>query len=93
MATQATFIFDVGQHVKDAVTGFVGVVTGRADFITGCNQYIVQPLMDKKSVVKPESNWIDETRLTLTRTKAITLPKQPKKKPGGPAHVSIPAGK
>ena len=34
---------ELGQKVKDSITGFAGIVTGRAEYITGCHQILVQP--------------------------------------------------
>ncbi|HZL20544.1 MAG TPA: hypothetical protein VFG23_22625 [Polyangia bacterium] len=54
----------LGTTVRDQITGFLGVVTGRAEYITGCNQALVAPPVDAagKSVA---SEWFDEQRLVL----------------------------
>jgi len=57
----AEFKIELGKKVKDSITGFSGVVTGRADYITGCRQYCVTPRVSQGKMV--ESNWIDEDRL------------------------------
>ena len=54
----------LGCTVKDRITGFVGVATGVVDYITGCSQALVQPLMAKDGTV-PESKWIDVQRLEI----------------------------
>ena len=33
------FIFELGAKAKDKLTGFEGIITGRADLITGRNTY------------------------------------------------------
>jgi hypothetical protein len=52
--------------VKDMITGFEGIVTGHADYVTGCDQYLVQPPVEKD---KPggfiEPRWFDEKRLEI----------------------------
>ncbi len=48
----------LGSFVEDRITTFAGVVTGRAEYITGCNQYLVTPKNSDK-----EGRWIDEQRL------------------------------
>ena len=58
--------FKFGQltEVKDRVTGFQGHVTGRADYATGCRQYLVVPRCAAGEEMKmPEGSWIDEGRL------------------------------
>ena len=55
---------DFGVEVKDIITGFQGVVTGRVSYITGCDQYLVQPKVDKEGK-HIASRWIDEPRLEI----------------------------
>ena len=62
----------LGQKVQDAVTGFQGIVTGHVEYLTGCNQSLVQP------AVKPEgdfveSRWFDDDRLSVIVAKPISL--------------------
>lgn len=65
MTDASTFKNPRGVEVRDLLTGFAGTVTGRADYITGCNQYLVQPPIDKDGkAVDPR--WLDENRLVMT---------------------------
>jgi hypothetical protein len=75
-------MIELGQMAKDKVTGFEGIITGRAQYIYGCDQYCLVPSVDKqRQVVKSE--WFDEGRLEIIG-RGI-LPKEVKvKKPGGP---------
>jgi len=53
-----------GFEAHDVVTGFKGIITGRADYITGCHQYLLSPQECKDG--KPvESQWFDEDRITV----------------------------
>jgi len=54
----------LGIEVKDRITGFVGIITGVASYITGCDQYLVQPEGDGKKY--PDGQWIDVGRLQAT---------------------------
>lgn len=54
----------MGQFVKDIITGFAGRVTGRCEYITGCNQLLVQPPL-KADGDFAEARWIDEDRLEV----------------------------
>jgi hypothetical protein len=56
---------EIGSAVFDVVTGFKGVVTGRAEYITGCAQVLVQPKV-KASGDHVEGRWLDETRVKVT---------------------------
>lgn len=59
------FAIEIGVTVKDRLTGFSGVVTGRADYITGCNQYLVRPTKLKETGEMHDGNWLDEQRLEV----------------------------
>jgi hypothetical protein len=62
------FLYSQGTYVESLVTGFKGVVTGRSDFLTGCNQYLVTPSVDKDGkYVDPM--WHDEHALRVDETK------------------------
>lgn len=56
--------FKLGVEAKDKITGFQGIITGHAEYLTGCDQYILQPKCEKQGAY-PEANWFDEGRLEL----------------------------
>jgi hypothetical protein len=58
--------FTHGLKVRDKITGLEGIVTGYCDYITGCNQYLVQPPV--KDGDYKDSHWIDEGRLDAVGT-------------------------
>lgn len=73
--------------VKDSITGFMGVVTGRCDYITGCRQYCVTPKAIKN---KPgDSHWIDEDRL-IASAKPKAVKKVKRSNTGGPQACAPP---
>lgn len=57
---------DLGKVARDKVTGFTGTLIGIASYITGCDQYLVQPIT-KETGEHQEGRWIDEGRLELTQ--------------------------
>lgn len=59
-----SFRFRRGEYLKDIVTGFRGVVVSRADHLTGCNQYFLQPRVDK-DMSHLEGRWFDEITLQV----------------------------
>lgn len=80
-----SFRISLGSKVKDCVTGFSGVVTGRAEYLTGCRQYSVMGrAKDGKS---GDGMWFDEDRLEIVG-KPVVLPR--KANNGGPADCEAP---
>ena len=55
----------LGIEVKDKITNLKGIITAKESYITGCDQYLVQPQGDGNKY--PESTWIDEGRLKPTK--------------------------
>lgn len=60
----------IGSKVRDKITGFEGVVTGKASYITGCDQYLVQPPV-KADGDFVEGKWCDDGRLTVIEENAV----------------------
>jgi hypothetical protein len=58
-------------EVVDSLTGFKGVITGHADYITGCDQYLVQPA--SKDGDWKEGRWFDQMRLEVVTTDAVAV--------------------
>jgi hypothetical protein len=65
-------VFEFGQEVKDIISGFKGIVTGKCSYITGCEQFLVQP-KSKKTDSKPDAVWFDIDRLQSVGKKIIKL--------------------
>ncbi len=63
----------LGQNVKDKITGFAGITTGYVRYISGCNQYLVASRSVGKEGKLPESHWFDEQRLDATDKKVLRL--------------------
>ncbi len=56
-------MFELGKKVRDKITGFEGIAIGKAEYLTGCNQYGVCPPA-KDGEIKP-AQWFDEGRLEV----------------------------
>lgn len=54
----------IGYRVKDIITGFTGIATAHCVYISGCNQVLVSPGLDKDGKLMG-SHWFDEQRLQL----------------------------
>ena len=63
---------ELGQKAKDMVTGFEGIATGRAEYLTGCAQLLLVPKV-KEDGSGGEGRWFDEQRLQVTDPTAISF--------------------
>jgi hypothetical protein len=52
---------ELGDTVRDRITNFEGVVTGRCAYLSGCNQMLVVP--PAKEGAYRDGQWFDEQRL------------------------------
>lgn len=63
---------NMGLTGTDKITGFTGLMTGFCAYLTGCNQVLLSPKVDKTG--KPQdAHWFDEQRITWAKTKRISL--------------------
>lgn len=62
----------LGKHVTDLITGFKGVVVGHVEYLSGCNQCLVVPPVDKDGKLQ-EGQWFDDQRLKLSEGEPISL--------------------
>lgn len=63
-------LHDFGQEGTDKVTGFKGVIIGRAVFMNGCARVAVQPKVDKDGKTR-KLEWFDETMVESKRKKVV----------------------
>lgn len=61
-----------GVKARDVVTGFEGIVTGKASYLTGCDQYLLAPPVDESGSSR-DGKWFDVNRLEVTDHNAIVL--------------------
>lgn len=92
---------ELGDLLRDVVTGFTGIAVSKHVFLTGCNRWGLQPVpkMCKKGepiTYKSEVTAFDEPQLEIVEKGKVKLPERPKVKDepehrsnGGP--VSLPA--
>ncbi len=62
--TPNDFKFNLGDKVKDQITGFEGVVVCRSQWLNCCNTYTVKPV-ELKDGVPQEAVYFDEPQLDL----------------------------
>lgn len=73
----------LGNKVRDMITGFTGIATGRTEYLYGCARILVEPdeLKDGKPV---EAGWFDEQRIETVVEKAIPVSAENSATSGGP---------
>lgn len=64
------FKHDLGVEASDVVTGFKGIITGRAQHLTGCNTYGLKPKIDSEGKISSDE-WFDETRIIVNKKAKI----------------------
>lgn len=61
----------LGKIAKDKITGFTGIVTGKAEYLTGCNQFLLMPPCAENGAFV-EGQWFDEGRLSVLPGEGIS---------------------
>lgn len=62
----------LGRKYKDKITGFVGIATGHAKYISGCSQVLLAPSVTNEGAMR-DANWFDEQRLEGVGDDVVTL--------------------
>lgn len=77
------FKFELGDELKDVITGFKGIVRGRSQYLTGCNSYGIQSQKLSENGNPQEWKWFDEDQLTRVKKEKIVL-NEKARETGGP---------
>lgn len=77
----------LGSNVKDNITGFEGVATGKCEYLNGCVQYEITA--SKLEDGKPVEKWFDEGRVILVAVAGEKRRAIEEKPPGGPRNHPI----
>ncbi len=56
---------ELGRTVQDRITGFKGIATGRAEYLTGCRQYLIE---GKAKDGDTKAHWVDDSRIVVVET-------------------------
>jgi hypothetical protein len=63
----------LGVTATDIITGFKGIVTGRCEYLSGCNQVLITPKIASDGSPR-EASWFDEQRIKIDpRANVIAL--------------------
>jgi len=76
-------MIELGDEIKDTVTGFKGIAVAKTDWLNGCTRWTIQPSVDKEGKVPP-AECFDETQLVLVKRKKVA---QGRHDTGGPIPV------
>jgi len=68
-----SFKYELGEVLRDVVSGFEGVTMGRTQYFTDCNHYGLGSRQLDKDGKPVEWQWFDETRLISSGKKKIFL--------------------
>lgn len=64
MSDEKIFKFQLGDKLKDRITGYEGLVTARHQYLNGCKRYTLDRPLDKDGKVQ-EAQWFDEAILSF----------------------------
>jgi hypothetical protein len=62
----------LGMPAKDTVTGFSGIMTGYAKYLSGCVRVLIEPPVDKDHKMVP-AEWFDVQRVDFKGKTAKTI--------------------
>jgi len=79
-------MIQLGDKVRDIVTGFEGIAVAKIEYLNGCIRYEVQPETCKDG--KPiDSLWIDIQQLVVTEERKINIKPVKAEGTGGPGNI------
>lgn len=58
----------IGDRVRDMISGFAGIVTGKTEYLNGCRQFSVSPEQLDKDGKPIDALWIDEQSLSIVKS-------------------------
>ena len=73
------FKFNLGDKVRDKITGFQGILVCRSQWLHNCNTYGIQP-QEMKDGKPLDRHFFDEPQLEVVEEKVV----EPKRNTGGP---------
>lgn len=85
-------MIQLGDLAKDRISGFVGICTGRGEYLYGCVQVLLAPQEVREGKVV-ESTWFDEDRCEVVKAKKMAKPATADERKGGPSINPLPPGR
>ena len=69
-------MINLGDKVRDKVTGFEGIAVAKVEYINKCIQYCVKPKVDKDGKM-PEGEYIDIDQLDVVSPESVKVETKP----------------
>ena len=80
-------MIELGQKVRDQITGLEGIAYGRTTYLYGCDRITIQPPVDKDGKVPPA--WeCDEPQVEVIDEAIISEQTMEQRKAGGPMSLA-----
>jgi len=80
-------MIELGQKVKDMITGFEGIVTAKIEYLNGCLQFYVVPKAGKPTAGEaqtfPKGKYLDFEQLKVIGKGKIKLQRRTNQQPSG----------
>lgn len=86
-------MIDLGVLAKDEISGFEGVVTGRAEYLYGCVQVHLTPRGCNNEGQPIDAKWFDEPQAIIVDGNPLGLAQLPDPDPTGGPERSYPPEK
>lgn len=64
----------IGDRASDRISGFIGIVTGRTEYLNGCRQFLVRKEGLKDDGTVWDGMWIDEQNLRVKDAQVLPDP-------------------
>ena len=64
----------IGDRMKDTISGFQGIATGMTEYLNGCRQFLIKTEKLDKEGKAIEGMWIDEQYLEVTSPAVLPNP-------------------
>jgi len=77
-------MIQLGSKVRDTVSGFTGIASGRSEFMYGCARILIEPDKLDKDGKTMEAGWFDEQRVEVIQELKPKVSKASAATSGGP---------
>jgi hypothetical protein len=77
-------MIELGNKVRDTLTGFTGIAVGRTTWLYGCTRIAIEPNKLGKDGKPAEPHWFDEQRIEVIAKSKPKVSADSRAKTGGP---------
>jgi hypothetical protein len=76
---------NLGDHVRDRMTGIEGIAFGRSTYLTGCDHIGIKRPGTGSDGKAFDMHWVDEPLIEMVKQNAFLVSAEVATKPGGPS--------